>query len=376
MRIAIICHNLRRAGGLSVGRNIVAELPEIAPMHQYLMVIPSECKYRDFREFDNVDVLKLPPVGLLKRLYWEHGDLRRTLCDFKPDWVWSLGNFPFPNPPCRQSLLFHNSHRLYVDISRLECSLYERFLKTIADIKLSRSLKWVGRVYCQTETMRLRFHEVLKYPLNQISICPNAFSRFVIQSQNWPAALESIRGKFILLVLTNYYPHKNLDKIIDTYVKYSEDLHGTACVLTISREQGKRAAALIDRIEKEGLRKQILCVGSISQENLGDFFYAADVMFLPTLLESFSGTYLEAMQLGVPVLTSDRDFAHEVCGEAAEYIDPGSTENIKDGILRLKVDGDKRAELVRLGLKRVDRYLKSWPEILKEVLAQEGINCV
>ena len=34
---------------------------------------------------------------------------------------------------------------------------------------------------------------------------------------------------------------------------------------------------------------------------------------LPSLLESYSGAYVEAMSFGVPIVTSDRDFAREVC---------------------------------------------------------------
>lgn len=44
------------------------------------------------------------------------------------------------------------------------------------------------------------------------------------------------------------------------------------------------------------------------------------------------------MHLNIPVLTSDLDFVREICGPAAEYVDPYSLESIRDGILRLKND--------------------------------------
>ena len=40
MRIVLLVHNLRVAGGFPVGRNIVATLGEIAPGHKYLIVVP------------------------------------------------------------------------------------------------------------------------------------------------------------------------------------------------------------------------------------------------------------------------------------------------------------------------------------------------
>ena len=54
-------------------------------------------------------------------------------------------------------------------------------------------------------------------------------------------------------------------------------------------------------------------------------------MILPTLLESFSATYIEAMFHGKTILTSDLDFARDVCGEAAFYFDPLNPQSIGGG---------------------------------------------
>jgi glycosyltransferase involved in cell wall biosynthesis len=47
-----------------------------------------------------------------------------------------------------------------------------------------------------------------------------------------------------------------------------------------------------------------------------------DALLLPTLLESFSGTYVEAMFHGKPIFTSNYEFATDVCQGAALYFDP------------------------------------------------------
>lgn len=66
MRIAIIAHNLRSAGGLSVGQNIVGVLPAIAPVHTFLMIVPQGCGYPDFGGVANVEVLECPKMNLLR----------------------------------------------------------------------------------------------------------------------------------------------------------------------------------------------------------------------------------------------------------------------------------------------------------------------
>lgn len=62
---------------------------------------------------------------------------------------------------------------------------------------------------------------------------------------------------------------------------------------------------------------------------------AATALFLPTLVESYGLIYLEAMTAGLPILTSDRDFAREMCGELALYFDPLDAGSIVDAIERL-----------------------------------------
>ena len=84
-------------------------------------------------------------------------------------------------------------------------------------------------------------------------------------------------------------------------------------------------------IESQGLTDRILNLGPVDLEDLPNVYRASDALFLPTLLESFSGTYLEAMHYGLPILTTDLDFARNICRDAALYFDP---ENL-DGIVNL-----------------------------------------
>ncbi len=70
-------------------------------------------------------------------------------------------------------------------------------------------------------------------------------------------------------------------------------------------------------------------------------------MFLPTLLETFSASYLEAMAMDVAVVTADMDFSREICGAAAEYFQPTSAEDVANAILRLW-DNLERIETITL----------------------------
>lgn len=91
---------------------------------------------------------------------------------------------------------------------------------------------------------------------------------------------------------------------------------------------------------------------------------------MPTLMESFSGTYLEAFHFGTPVLTSDLDFARETCGEAALYFDPTDTASIRDAIVRVR-NKPLLAALMRVsGEDQLARLEASWDQIAANLLDQ------
>ena len=69
-------------------------------------------------------------------------------------------------------------------------------------------------------------------------------------------------------------------------------------------------------------------LGPLATDEVERWFDRTDALFLPTLLESFGLTYLEAAVRRRPVLTSDRDFARHACGDAGYYFDPQDPRDI------------------------------------------------
>ena len=169
-------------------------------------------------------------------------------------------------------------------------------------------------------------------------------------------------------MLTGYCTHKNLEIIPKVFERYRKELEGVAVVLTISPEQSPQARKLLATIQARGLGANIVTVGPLPQEDLAAYYTHTDALFLPTLLELFSGTYIEAMTYGRPVLTSNRDFSRAVCGNAAEYFDPVDPQSICRSILKLKNDPQLRRALVEAGEAMVRTRAYSWDEIAQDVL--------
>ena len=86
------------------------------------------------------------------------------------------------------------------------------------------------------------------------------------------------------------------------------------------------------------------------------------------LLESFTGTYLEAMHFGLPILTSDLDFAHGLCGDAALYFDPHDPHSMRHAIQRIRDDLETRQQLRQRGRARLGSMLNDWDDIANHVI--------
>ena len=78
---------------------------------------------------------------------------------------------------------------------------------------------------------------------------------------------------------------------------------------------------------------RVINVGPVSINQCPALYHYCDALFLPTLLECFSASYVEAMYFKKMIFTSDLPFAHTVCDDSAIYFDPYDANDICDKII-------------------------------------------
>jgi glycosyltransferase involved in cell wall biosynthesis len=69
------------------------------------------------------------------------------------------------------------------------------------------------------------------------------------------------------------------------------------------------------------------------------------------LLETFSANYPEAMAQGKPIVTTDLDFAHDICDDAALYYSPRNASAAAECISKLICDKNLINKLTANGRK-------------------------
>lgn len=375
MRIAVIAHGLRVAGGRSVAQNIIASLSRIGGAHEYLLIMPKNVGYEEIEQPDGATAHYVAVSGgFIGRALYDAIFLPSRVKRWAPDCIFCLGNFGLRIKGPKQAVLFHKSHFVYPEVS-VALTRSDWLKNRIIESQICRSLPFTDLVFCQTEALKQRY--IARFnPAANVELLPNVVSKSVLAGNSdlsmLPALLQhdAVRFKFRLFALTRYYAHKNLEALLALFDKYRSELKDVICILTIDAKDHTDAARLLKKVETLGLSNQLINIGSVEQRLLPTLYEFSDALILPTLLESFSGTYVEAMRYCTPILTSDRDFAQAVCKQAALYFDPLDAKSILDVILRLKNDTKVGDELVALGSERLQELPSDWDVVVTDALAK------
>jgi glycosyltransferase involved in cell wall biosynthesis len=118
---------------------------------------------------------------------------------------------------------------------------------------------------------------------------------------------------------------------------------------------------------REGARDRIRITGYLSDREISEWYARASIFAFPSLDEGFGMPVLEAMAAGIPVIAGNRSALPEVCGDAAELIDPASEEELAGALRRLAWDESSRNELIARGIDRAKKF--TWKEAVAKTYA-------
>lgn len=96
-------------------------------------------------------------------------------------------------------------------------------------------------------------------------------------------------------------------------------------------------------------RSRVRIVGYVSDAELPDYFAAADVFVLPTLLEGFGFPLVEAMAAGLPVVTTTAGSAGEIVGDAGLTVPAANSVELASALDRALTEQDLAHSLGETG---------------------------
>ncbi|MET3713209.1 glycosyltransferase involved in cell wall biosynthesis [Sphingomonas trueperi] len=174
-------------------------------------------------------------------------------------------------------------------------------------------------------------------------------------------------------------PKKNLGRLIEAYL--SLRLKAPLVIVAAKSWQSSAEVVLLPReddpsgLRHEHLRDRVVQIDYLPRHLLLRLLRGARALVFPSLYEGFGLPVLEAMSLGVPVLSSTTAAIREIAGEAAILVDPYVVAEIADALARVDADAALRQSLATRGIARAaafseSAYQRALAEMYSKVLGE------
>lgn len=173
-------------------------------------------------------------------------------------------------------------------------------------------------------------------------------------------------------------PHKNFDLIPKVLFELRRKSINNVRFHTTIPFEHPLAKEMQHILEKNGLAENWVNHGRLSQKELGEMYRRCQFAFLPTLLEVFSASTVEAMFFNLPIVATRFDFNKEVLEDSCLYFEPKNAKDaacqieklVKDKALQEMCKKKMELELAKYG--DYDAHFSAIKKILIEIATTGG----
>jgi glycosyltransferase involved in cell wall biosynthesis len=203
--------------------------------------------------------------------------------------------------------------------------------------------------------------QVLGYGADKASVIPLAATEPMSGSEHLP---RPIPEAYFLFVGT-LEPRKNLMRLLQAFGAQAHRMSGVQLVLAGAVGWGEQN--LEQALCQLAIEDRVLLAGRLDEASLHGYYRHALALVLPSLCEGFGLPLLEAMQYGVPVITSNCSSMPEVAGAGGLLVDPNDASDIAAAMVELATDDALRQRLRAAALVQAAGF--SWDGAAKQTLA-------
>jgi len=159
--------------------------------------------------------------------------------------------------------------------------------------------------------------------------------------------LNTFNQTFVLSV-ANHYQHKNISTLVKAFAKLPQHLSEIKLVLvgqlpdSLVGMRRDRCDDIPQLVKKLGLEDRVYITGYISDRELAWYYHHAALFAFPSLFEGFGMPPVEALGMGLPVLTTRCTSIPEVTMNLAEYVEnPVDVDEWCDRLTEMLGDRDR-----------------------------------
>lgn len=358
MNILINASNLRQGGGIQVADSICRQLQHykrinfiVAYSHNLKETAQEISQYHNVRvaEYQLAYSLWLLLSGRDKLLddLVDRYHIDKVLTIFGPSW-W------VPRVPhlCgfASSQITPQDSPFYSLKLPLRFHIHEFLRNTMLRIYYGRSS---NNLYSENESVSQALRAL--YPQKSVFTVTNYYNQVFDKPKKWIVRQLPTFDGISLLTVANIYLHKNLGITIDI-IRFLKEMHPDfkfRFVMSVTKEDFFKTWPCKNSSEIE---RYYVFLGSVRIEECPSLYEQCEIEFQPTLLESFTATYPEAMRMERPIVTTDLAFARQLCGDAACYYGAMNAEEAANAIYKVATEKNYAAQLVENGKNKLQSY--------------------
>lgn len=315
----------KTGGGKNILDNFLMSLTGMIELqHKYFVLTPN---YMDYSNYNSTYISIVNIQSLYKNnlffAFLYYYKLPKVVKEYEIDLIFNLGDVVIPPiKGVKQIYFFDWAYAVYDDDYIWgQMSKKDFFVRKLKVFMIDKYIKTVDLTYAQTSNIKERLTK--KYKLKYIKIVPTPVGDIFnnIANKNYiDFNLPKDRVKFFYPA--GYAPHKNFEIIPSVCKLIKRQNLPYTIILTLDNELD-----FVRKLIREH-SEVIINLGKVDYNYMPSLYNQIDVLFFPSLLESYGFPYVEAMVLKKPIITSNLDFAHAVCGSNALYFDPFIAESI------------------------------------------------
>jgi len=194
--------------------------------------------------------------------------------------------------------------------------------------------------------------DILAPGVEVIAVHPGFSSELAVPDDAGERRTRYVLQDDYLLFVGTAEPRKGLDILLDALSE--PGLVGRSLVVVGPRGWG--GVDVRQQAEARGIEDRVTVTGRVDDADLAALYAGASLVVMPSRAEGFGLPILEAMALGVPVVTSDDPAMCEVGGAATKTFPVGDPTALCAAIVRVLGDEGLRMQMTEAGRTRAQDF--------------------
>ncbi|MHB8276106.1 MAG: glycosyltransferase family 4 protein [Candidatus Humimicrobiaceae bacterium] len=186
--------------------------------------------------------------------------------------------------------------------------------------------------------------------------CSENFNSIIDENKNLEVLSKYNINKAYMLFVGMIEPRKNIISILNAFKEMDKEIDADLVIVGKKGWYFKEIEDFVIESKKFNLKNKIIFTGYVPENEIKSLFQNALFFIFPSFYEGFGLPPLQAMVCGTPVITSNISSLPEVVGDAAIYIDPYKLEELKDAMVYLYKNSEKRKELIKKGFTQCNKF--------------------